>query len=57
MMGASTIKWTTFDPCKGLNEIISKLYINFESYGKDSTFEKLPIYKAYSEEFMLTKCN
>ena len=56
-MGASTIKWTTFDPCKGLNEIISKLYINFESYGKDSTFEKLPIYKTYSEEFMLTKCN
>jgi hypothetical protein len=40
MMGASTKKWTTFDPCKGSNERISKIYIKFQSYGKDSTFKK-----------------
>ena len=29
-MGASTVKWTTLDPCTGLSESDSKLYTNFE---------------------------
>ena len=29
-MGASTVKWTTLEPCIGLSESNSKLYINFE---------------------------
>jgi hypothetical protein len=31
-MGASTLKWTTFDPCSGLSESDPKLYTNFDLY-------------------------
>ena len=30
--GASTVKWTTLDPCSGLSESDPKLYTNFEFY-------------------------
>ena len=30
--GASTVTWTTLDPCSGLSESNSKLYTNFEFY-------------------------
>ena len=32
VMGASTVKWTTLDPCSGLSESDPKLYTNFEFY-------------------------
>jgi len=28
-LGASTVKWTTLDPCLGLSESDPKLYTNF----------------------------
>ena len=31
-MGASTVKWTTLDPCSCLSESDPKLYTNFEFY-------------------------
>jgi len=31
-MGASTVKWTTLDPCLGLSESDPKLSTNFEFY-------------------------
>ena len=31
-LGASTVKWTTLDPCSGLSESDPKLYTNFEFY-------------------------
>ena len=31
-MGASTVKWTSLDPCSSLKEIDPKLYSNFEFY-------------------------
>jgi hypothetical protein len=30
ILGASTVKWTTLDPCSGLSESDPKLYTNFE---------------------------
>ena len=30
--GASTVKWTTLDPCSGLSKSDPKLYTNFEFY-------------------------
>jgi hypothetical protein len=30
LLGASTVKWTTLDPCSGLSESDPKLYSNFE---------------------------
>ena len=39
--GASTVKWTTLDPCSGLGESDPKLYTNFEFHEKHSyTFRK-----------------
>ena len=32
MMGASTVKWTTLDPCSSLSESAPKLFTNFEVY-------------------------
>ena len=32
VMGASTVKWTTLDPCSGLSESDPKLYTKFEFY-------------------------
>jgi hypothetical protein len=29
-MGASTVKWTTLNPCSGLSESDPKLYTNFD---------------------------
>jgi hypothetical protein len=29
-VGASTVKWTALDPCKGLSESDPKLYTNFD---------------------------
>ena len=29
-LGASTVKWTTLDPCSGLSEGDPNLYTNFE---------------------------
>ena len=31
-VGASTVKWTTLDPCSGLSENDPKLYTNFKFY-------------------------
>jgi hypothetical protein len=31
-LGASTVKWTTLDPCSGLSESDPKQYTNFEFY-------------------------
>ena len=31
-MGASTVKWTTLDPCSGLSESDPKLHTNFDLY-------------------------
>ena len=31
-MGASTLKWTTLDPCAGLSESDPNLYTNFKFY-------------------------
>ena len=31
-MGASTVKWTTLDPCSCLSVSDPKLYTNFEIY-------------------------
>jgi hypothetical protein len=31
-VGASTVKWTTLDPCSGLRESDPKLYTNFDLY-------------------------
>jgi hypothetical protein len=31
-MGASTVKWTTFDPCSCLSESDPKLYTYFDFY-------------------------
>jgi hypothetical protein len=30
--GASTVKWTTLDPCSGLSESDPKLHTNFDFY-------------------------
>lgn len=42
-MGASTIKWTTLDPCTCLSESVSKLYTNF-NFCEDKDCEHLEIY-------------
>ena len=34
-LGASTVKWTTLDPCLGLSESDPKLYTNFEFYERE----------------------
>jgi hypothetical protein len=55
--GASTVKWTTFDPCLGLSESDPKLYTNFEFHEIKihRHLENIWIYKA--ERFMFTKNN
>jgi hypothetical protein len=54
-MGASTVKWTTLEPCIGLSESNSKLYTNFEIC-EDKIHKQLKknivIYKA--KQFLLT---
>ena len=54
-MGASTVKWTNLDPCKGLSESDPKLYTNFEFYEKEihKHLENIWIYKA--KQIMFTK--
>ena len=56
-MGASTVKWTTLDPCLGLSESDSKLYTNFEFYEIEihKYLENIWIYKA--KWIMFTKNN
>ena len=56
-MGASTIKWTTLDPCSGLIESDPKLFINFEFYEIEihKHMENIWIYKA--KKFLFTKNN
>ena len=53
--GASTVKWTTLDPCSGLSESDPKLYTNFEFYEVEvhKHLENILIYKA--KQFMFTK--
>ena len=34
-LGASTVKWTTLDPCLGLSESDPKLYTNFEFHERE----------------------
>jgi len=31
-MGASTVKWTTLDPCSGFSESDPKIYTDFDLY-------------------------
>ena len=54
-LGASTVKWTTLDPCSGLSESDPKLYTNFEFYEIEihKHLENIWIYKA--KQFMFTK--
>jgi hypothetical protein len=56
-VGASTVKWTTLDPCSGLSESDPKIYINFEFYELEihKHLESMWIYKA--KRFMFTKNN
>ena len=56
-MGASTKKWTTLDPCLGLNESNPDLCTTFEFYEIEihKHLENICIYKA--NQFMLTKKN
>ena len=51
---ASTVKWTTFDPCSGLSESDLKLYTNFEFYEVEihKHLENICIYKA--KQYMFT---
>ena len=53
--GASTIKWTTHDPCPCSNESNSKVYTNFEICEEilRRHFRKILIYKA--KKFMMKK--
>jgi hypothetical protein len=53
--GASTVKWTTLDPCSGLSESDPKLYTNFDPHEIEihKHLESIWIYKA--KWFMLTK--
>ena len=55
--GASTVKWTTNDPCSGSSESDPKLYTNFEFYEIEihKHLENIWIYKA--KQFMFTKNN
>ena len=54
-MGVSMVKWTTLDPCLGLNESDPKLYTNVEFYEIEihKHLENICIYKA--KQFMFTK--
>jgi hypothetical protein len=56
-VGASTVKWTTLDPCLGLSESDPKLYTNFEFYEIEihKHLESIWIYKV--KRFMFTKNN
>jgi len=56
-MGASTVKWTSLDPCSGLSESDPKLYTNFEFHEIEihRLLENIWIYKA--KRFMFTKFN
>jgi hypothetical protein len=56
-LGASTVKWTAFEPCSGLSESDPKLYTNFEFYETEifKHFKSIWIYKA--KRFMFTKNN
>jgi hypothetical protein len=53
--GASTVKWTTLDPCSCLSESDPKLYTNFEFHEIEihRHLENIRIYKA--KRFMFTK--
>ena len=53
--GASTVKWTTLDPCSGLCESDPKLYTNFEFHEIEihKNLVNILIYKA--KQFMFTK--
>ena len=55
LRGASTVKWTTLDPCSTLGESDPKLYTNFEFYEIEihEHLENLWIYKAKQFKFTI----
>ena len=55
-MGASTVKWTTLDPCTCLSENGSKQYTNFEFCGKN-IISILKHIDLQNKQFLLTKKN
>ena len=56
-MGASTVKWTTLDPCSGLSESDPKLYTNFEFYEIEIHKHLENIWNYKAKQFMFTKNN
>ena len=54
-MGASTVKWTTPDPCLAFRESVSKLYTNFEFCEENNHrhIKNILIYKA--KQSIMTK--
>ena len=58
-MGASTVKWTTLDPCSCLSVSDPKLYTNFEIYEIEihKHLENMWIHKAKQSMFIKTISN